>query len=105
MLDRYDVRVPARMGGKSVVWQPDIVLLLTNKTRAELDKWLSDPALLRRFSLFFDWSDACVPPSASSGPIIITPHSHALLSPPVPLLKAAKVWHPPVSERRPSSED
>lgn len=89
MMDRYDVRLPARMGGKSVVWQPAIFVLLTNASTVELEHFfLRDPVFSRRISLFFDWSLAPVPPRCLSGPVRIT-HAHV----------SSPSWFPPPSSR------
>lgn len=72
MLDRYDTRVPAKMGGKSVIWQPDFVVLLTDVSFGLVSsQFLSDPAIKRRVSLVFNWWSADVPSHVSSGPVII----------------------------------
>lgn len=72
MLDRYDVRVPARMGGKSCLWQPQIVILLTNQSvKACKGYFLDNAALARRISLFWDWSKLPV------SPLVTVPRIHA----------------------------
>lgn len=74
MLDRYDVRVPAKMGGKSVLWQPQIVVLLTNALYKHIENnFLSDAALKRRLSLIWDWGRVSV------SPLVSGPRIHAFL--------------------------
>lgn len=53
MLDRYDIPVPASMGGKSTWWQPEEIYLVTEH-KSEVEQLISDPAIARRISNVID---------------------------------------------------
>jgi len=70
MLDRYDIRLPCKMGGKSCLWQPQIVVLLTNVSFDSIKRvFLENEALRRRLSIVWDWSKVPISPLVS-GPSV-----------------------------------
>lgn len=76
ILDGLDHVMPCAMGGKSIMWQPEVVVILTNQPFDYLlTKFLSNPALSARIDDVFDWTHVIPSPL-----YVKTPRIHAFPS-------------------------
>lgn len=57
ILDRYDTNITSSMGGKTCLWQPQTIFLITND-RTQVDKLLAEEAIYRRVTRVKYWHDA-----------------------------------------------